>query len=131
MKTAFAGRLVALTMLAGLLTAAFPIHAEPVEAAMPSQADEACAGQSAAQPDRSSDERLATPVFPRTESERDVLGAALGSIPLSLGERAAPSGCSPRHCQPDAVFVGCCGRFRILGYDSRGECTVRQLCARD
>lgn len=128
MKTAFTGRLVALAMLAGLLTAALPIHAEPVAAAMPWQADAACAGGTAAQPDRSSDATLATPVFQGNGSELELLGVALGPLPLSLGERAHDSFCSPRRCQPDATFFGCCGRFRMLGNDSKGECSVRQLC---
>lgn len=128
MRTAFAGRLVALTMLAGLLTAAFPIHAEPVEAAMPWQADDTCAGRTAARPDRSSDATLATPGFQGNGSELEPLGAAFGPLPLSLGERVDRSPCPARHCQADAIFFGCCSRFRILGSDRLGACTVLQRC---
>ncbi len=128
MKTALTGRLVALTMLAGLLTAAYPIHAEPVAAAMLWQAAEACAGQTAAQPDRSPDETLATAVFQGNGSELELLGAALGPLPLSLGERAKGSGCPARHCQADATFFGCCTSFRVLGSDRLGACSVLQRC---
>jgi len=128
MKTAFAGRFVALTMLAGLVTAAFPIHAEPVEAAMTWQADEACAGQTTAQPARASYAALTTPAFQGIGSEPEILGAALGPFPADLGEPEELSVCPPRRCQADAIFIDCCGRFRILGNDSRGACTVRQRC---
>lgn len=128
MKTAFTGRLVALTMLAGLSTAGFPIHAEPVEAAITWQADDACAGQTARQSHRASNAALATAVFEGNGSELELLGAALEPLPLSLGEGAVPSGCSPRRCHGDYISVGCCGRFRTLGIDSRGDCTVRERC---
>ena len=128
MRSAFAGRFVALTMLAGSLTAAFPIHAEPAAAAMSWRAADACAGQTAASVNRSSEAALATPFLQGNGPELEILGAALGPLPVSVGEGDDVSGCSPRRCHADFISIGCCGRFRVLGIDSRGVCTVRERC---
>lgn len=131
MQTALAGRSLALTMLAGLLTAFLPIPAEPVRAEMPPQA----ADQELVEPQLSDLQNL-------DSARESILGDACGSysigtelerfgaapVPIAPEPTAAAPGCPSRQCRPDATFTGCCNSFRVSGIDSRGACSVRQLC---
>jgi hypothetical protein len=119
MKTALTGRLVALTMLAGLLTAFAPIPAKDVRAEVPQPAGEACVSYSGERQDGPSD---------ATAAEIELFGPAL--VPSTAGQPAAASLCPGRRCQPDATFFGCCNRFRVLGIDRLGACTILQRCER-
>lgn len=119
MKTALAGRLVALTMLAGLLTAFVPIPANDVQAEAPQPAGEACGSYSGERQDRPSD---------ATGAELELFSPA--PVSSTAGQPAAASLCPGRRCQPDATFFGCCNRFRVLGNDRLGACTILQRCER-
>jgi hypothetical protein len=131
MKTAFAGRFLTLTMLAGLLTAFLPIPAEPARAETPPQG----ADQVLVEPQLGDMRNLDPAKEPilgdacgRHSEGTEIARFSAAPAPMTPGQTAASFGCSTRHCQPDAVFIGCCNRIRVSGIDSRGSCSVRQLC---
>ncbi len=47
---------------------------------------------------------------------------------LRRGQTASAESCPMRHCLSDATFVGCCGSFRVLGFDRLGACSVLERC---
>src|SRR5687767_15460428 len=115
MRTTLAGRFLALTMLAGLLTAVMPIPAEAVSAKSPQAAD-----QELAEAFRSY----------ANGTEVDLFSA----VPVVFRPEPLPAspGCAGRPCDPDATLTGCCSWRKIAGFDSRGACSVSfPRCGRD
>ena len=150
MKMKCAGGFLAVTMLAGLLMAYSPrpvagVQAEGLPRAVHHELAEQQVGRipildSAREPvlgemcgrdagerlDPLSDAMRALTVLEGNRTELERFGAApelLGS-----GPSAAPSGCPTRRCRPDATFLGCCSRTRVLGTDHLGACSIRILC---
>jgi hypothetical protein len=111
MQTTLAGRFLAFTMLAGLLTAFLLIPTEAVAGDNPSQA---------------ADQELVLlgDAFLSHANGTELNLFSAVPEPFAPTELLGPSGCASRTCETGFTITGCCGAHKMSGTDSSGACSV-------
>jgi hypothetical protein len=123
MKTKNLGPILAVTIVAGLLTAFSAARQNNSRAEVLLQT----ANQERAEyRDHASGAATARAILKGDEDQLELFGDP--RLLLRGGQTASAQSCPMRHCLSDATFVGCCGRLRVWGFDRLGACSVFERC---
>jgi len=145
MKTTGVDPLVAIVILAGLLMASLPISPRDDQAEVLPQAvhyklveqqvrriirirhrtqrrlfGDVCSSDE--DRDRASHASMGPAIVKLNRDQLRLFGAT--PVFGSPGRPAPASSCPSHHCSADAMIVGCCGAFRVVGTDRLGKCSI-------
>jgi len=123
MKTKNLVPILAITIVAGVLAAFSSARPNNSRAEVPLQTANQ---QRAEHRDPASGAATLPAILKGGEDQGELFGDT--RLLLRGGQTASAESCPMRHCLSDATFVGCCGRFRVWGFDRLGACSVLERC---